>query len=74
MGEGLRPARLAHRRLRQNCRCHADKVFAAQNGHTISVTIRPLMLIPAQRVSSNTRRIRHYPPADVGRLLNGLAK
>ena len=41
MGEGLRPARLVHRWLRQNCRCHADKVFAAQNGHTISVTIRP---------------------------------
>ena len=34
MGEGLRPARLAHRRLRQNRRCHADKVFAGKNGHT----------------------------------------
>src|SRR5262249_59529331 len=31
----------------------------------VSVTIRPLILILAQRVSSNmARRIRHYPPVN----------
>jgi len=34
-------------------------------GALASVTIRPLILIPAQRVSSNmARRIRHHPPAN----------
>src|SRR6516162_1377337 len=37
-----------------------------------SSPIRPLILIPAQRVSSHlARRIRHYPPADVGSCSTG---
>ena len=37
-----------------------------------SVTIRPLILTPAQRVSSNmARRIRHYPPVNFGSCSTG---
>jgi hypothetical protein len=38
---------------------------AADTYITASVTIRPLILTPAQRVSSNmARRIRHHPPVN----------
>ena len=46
----------------------------ASGANDVSGTIRPLMLILAQRVVHINRSIRHYPPANVDFLLNELTK
>ena len=59
---------------RQTDRCATILVgadFSARTFHQVthpspSVTIRPLVSAPAQRVRHIRRRIRHYPPANVG--------